>query len=409
MESNTLNAINAAFKAANEGNESSLKTDTETVDELVNNKQENVDTEQPQEVVSEVTEEVTETPQEEVSEPQQEVEVEVGQEPTETEVVSEEQVEESQPTEPTLEEIDWSGDAKSKGWISPEEKDKVLEGIHEEYQSELTKRLENPTDNPLVNKLVKLAADGKAIDLKFIERQFINYDDYKVTEKDSAMRLIEMDMEAQGKSPLEIKKKKREYKDLFNGLYDESDEEYVELMDDLQLESTESRKRLKINQADESLPDVEKITEEQRAKQEAEAKKNLEVWTSTVKNEVNAKESIKLSLNKEGDFEYTLSSDDKKVIQDILSSDFGFTQGFFTNGVFDFEAAIEAAIFKNPETKGRFLKKIASQYEAAGMDKLISKQKNTKIVKSEPTRKAEVSREAKAANSLFKNRYTKTN
>lgn len=398
----TADAVGVVFSAAAKESDSSLNN--EIKDE--NEQQETVEEEVVESEVNNEQEESVVAEENQEDNGNQEQQEEVIQESEEGEDSQDE--EESQSAESAS--SDWTGDAISKGWMSPETQEEKLKEIHEKYQTELETKIKevqgNPTPDPVVNKLVELANNGKVIDMNFIKNQFINYDDYKITEKDSALELIKMNMQQSGESELKIKRKEREYKLLFNGEYDETDPEYMDLMEDLQLESTEARNSLKDKQAAEKLPDVEKLTQEQIAKQEAEARESQKVWESAVKNEVKTKESIKINLNKEDSFEYALSSDDRKEIQDMLSTDFGFTKRFYENGVFDFESAIEAASFVIPDIKGRILKKMASQYEAKGKDSLISKQKNTKLEKPAPFKVEKAAPEAAAAESIF-NRHNK--
>ena len=396
-------AISQAYRAANSEN-SSLKEDLVT--EEVNS--EPVVEDSAVEVIDENTEVTTDTAEEvnQVENKEESDEV-VGNIDTVTDNTNEDlsNEEESQSTQPT--DYDWSGDAKAKGWVSPDEKEEKLKEIHDEYQKQVEAVRKEPTENPLVNKLVELALNGKSIDMKFIQSQVIDYNDFNVMEKEDALKVIEMELAQSGEDEMGVKYKTKKYRDLFNGKYDETDEEYAELLEEIQYEATKSRQDLKKRQQEEKLPNVEKLTEEAIAKQEAESKRVLKVWETAVDKEVRETESVKFQLNKEDEFEYALSGDDKKEIQKILSEDFNFTRGFYKNGQFEFEEAIEAAAFRVPEIKGRILGKMASQFKSQGMDSLVSKQKNTQLEKSQPSKQEKISSEAQSVNSLFKNRYQK--
>jgi hypothetical protein len=129
---------------------------------------------------------------------------------------------------------------------------------------------------------------------------------------------------------------KRQYPVLFDSTMDENDEEYIEAMEDLSIDATRARTKLKEHKEKIQLPKVDLQSREQEKKATQEA---LQKFNMVVKQEVNTfgEQAFKLADNME--IKYFPNEDSKKFIESAMVNNTSFFSDNYVdkaNGTIDF-------------------------------------------------------------------------
>lgn len=286
---------------------------------------------------------------------------------TEQEDVTKVNVEKPQPT------VAWDETARNEGWVSPQE----LEAKVQEYKD----MTEKPTDNDLINKLVELSRSGKRIDIGYIARQMIDYNNYDVTNEQNAKDLIKQSMKTSNPDMTDEEiafEMRMKYKDLQRFSDDQESEEYRDALERLQFDAQKAKRELMKVQKEESLPSPDAGLENQRKQQEKQQQEFLQFWSSEVPKQTKGKDTYSVQL-KEGAVDYELSPVEIKRVNKFLKENLTHASEYFDakTGTWDWEGMWNGAIMKDKDIMGQVIQKAVDQASAKGKEDLSKEIKNT--------------------------------
>jgi hypothetical protein len=221
-----------------------------------------------------------------------------------------------------------------------------IERIKTEYEAKIKEyetKLSTPKDdfaNEAIRKMNELAKAGVDIDSPdFWKWQSIDLDSFSTSRRQEAIELKRLELSVDNPeltAPQVERLIKRQYPVLFDSTMDENDEEYIEAMEDLSIDATRARTKLKEHKEKIQLPKVDLQSREQEKKATQEA---LQKFNMVVKQEVNTfgEQAFKLADNME--IKYFPNEDSKKFIESAMVNNTSFFSDNYVdkaNGTIDF-------------------------------------------------------------------------
>ena len=191
--------------------------------------------------------------------------------------------------------------------------------------------------NESIKKLNELAKSGVDVDSEeFWKWQTIEPSKFDTSSKEDALALkrLELKVENPELNDSQIERLlKRSYKVLFDGTYDENDEEYKEALEDLSIDAIAARKKVVEYKNKVQLP---KVDLSQKEEQEKAAQQAREAFNRTVKEQVSSYAEQPLKV---GDVElkYLTDENSKKFLESSLINNQTFFQdNYVKEGNVDF-------------------------------------------------------------------------
>lgn len=346
-----------------------------------------------EEVVAETQEEVTEAVAEEATEEEVSTDPQLKAVSEETTEEPEAKAEDTTTEEAQTQEVDYDSYIQENGYKSPDEYSE-LETQLEEY-----KGVKEILEDDLISTLIERKKRGLPIDINYLYQQSIDYDSLDVNNLDIAKELIMQNTAINEGIDQELVRKKveRKFRELSN--YDPDEEEYKDILDDIQYEAAKAKINLKKIQQENKLPESAAAVNQGPTQEQVQAQyeQQLNDWkkriSSEVKTGVDGYSEVTLG---EGDnsVTYELSAQDKKSVEKWLKSEvidkgnLGYTQRYFDGKGWDTAKMVEDAIWMNSDIRGRAIEKLINTSAANGGEKVVNTIKNTKVdkkVEHQPT------------------------
>jgi len=263
-------------------------------------------------------------------------------------------------------------------------RDRITEATEGRYNSldELINKVEKPYANDFTRKIDELAHAGKEIDLSYIQRQLVNYDNFDPSNADQAMHLVRMGLLSDDPDmPTELLE--FEMKDRYRALHDEYAEEESKHAAQMRLQrdARKFQKEMKAQQQQEALPPSGRSAEEVEAER-VQQEKQTRMFQQAARKAVNGYESEVFTLGDET-FTYAIDGETRKeLINNIDNIQNYFGRFLDKSGNVQWDGLMKSFLILNHGEK--ILAAHAKQLKSKGGEEAVANQKNSTLGNQQP-------------------------